>query len=378
MDAITLIATSKFGLESLVKQEALALGFTDLQVSDGRIQFPAVISDIPRLNLWLRFADRLLLVMGEFEALTFDDLFEQTKSLPWEKWISADGRFTVNAKTIKSQLQSGRSCQSIVKKAIVERLKSHYQVDWFPETGPDFTVQVAIRKNRALLTLDTSGAGLHKRGYRTEAGAAPLKETLAAALVQLSYWQPDRLLLDPMCGSGTILIEAAMIARNLAPGLNRPFAAEGWPAIPSAVWNNARESARKAARPFPTPQIFGYDNDPHVIKIARQNAARAGVAADIQFAVKPVRDLWIDRQYGVLITNPPYGIRLTDKQTINKIYVALNKMFRKKTGWSVYLLTADRKFPQYFKRGRPNRVRKLYNGAIQVNFYQYFGDKPPD
>lgn len=377
METITLIAAAKFGLETLVKQEVQALGFADLQVGNGRIQFPATPADIPRLNLWLRFADRLQLVMGKFEALTFDDLFEQTKALPWETWIPADGRFPVTAKTVKSQLQSGRSCQAIVKKAIVERLKSHYQMTEFPETGGDFPVQVALYKNRATLTLDTSGAGLHKRGYRAQAGAAPLKETLAAALVQLSYWQPDRLLLDPLCGSGTILIEAALIARNLAPGLNRSFAAETWPVLPPTLWQEARESAQAAARPYPTPQLFGADRDAAVIAIARQNAARAGVAEAIQFAVKPLADLWIDQQYGVLITNPPYGMRLADMRQVNQLYLTLNKMFRKKKGWSVYVLTADRKFPKYFKRGRPSRVRKLYNGTIQVNYYQYYGDKPP-
>ncbi|RMG99544.1 MAG: class I SAM-dependent RNA methyltransferase [Chloroflexi bacterium] len=377
MNEIVLVAASKFGLEALVKREVQALGFADVQVSNGRIQFPAAVADIPRLNVWLRFADRVQVLVGEFEAVSFDALFEQTKALPWEVWIPANGRFPVTAKTVKSQLQSGRSCQAIVKKAIVERLKSHYHMVEFPETGPVFAVQVALYKNRATLTLDTSGVGLHKRGYRVEAGAAPLKETLAAALVQLSYWQPERILLDPMCGSGTILIEAAMMARNMAPGLKRQFAAEGWPVIPARAWETAREEARAAERPFPHPQLYGYDNDPAIIEIARQNAIRAGVAADIQFAVKPLDALWIDRQYGVMITNPPYGIRLADKQAVNQLYIILNKIFRKKKGWSVYVLTADRQFPKYFKRGRPDRVRKLYNGTIQVNYYQYFGQKPP-
>ncbi|MEZ4592145.1 MAG: class I SAM-dependent RNA methyltransferase [Chloroflexota bacterium] len=374
---ITLIATAKFGLEMIVKQEVQALGFAEVVVSDGRIEFQATLADIPKANLWLRTADRVLLKIAEFPAHTFDDLFEQTTALPWEAWITRDGRFPVNAKTHKSVLKSGRSCQSIVKKAVVERLKSAYQVDWFPETGAEFTIQLALVRNQALLTLDTSGAGLHKRGYREEAGEAPLKETFAAGLVQLSYWQPDRLLLDPMCGSGTILIEAALLGRNIAPGLHRSFAAEGWPAIPAEAWAQARAEAQAAILPGGSLQLQGSDSDPASVEIARSNAAKAGVADDIQFEVKDVRKLWIDREFGIVITNPPYGIRLAEYQQLNSIYIAVNKMFRKKDGWSIYVLTADQKFPDYFKRAKPDRVRKLYNGTIETNFYQYYGRKPP-
>lgn len=375
---ITLIATAKFGLEMIVKQEVQALGFEEIVVSDGRIEFQATLADIPKANLWLRTADRVLLKIAEFPAHTFDDLFEQTTALPWEAWITQDGRFTVNAKTHKSALKSARSCQSIVKKAVVERLKSAHQIDWFPETGAEFTIQLALVRNQALLTLDTSGVGLHKRGYREEAGEAPLKETFAAGLVQLSFWQPDRLLLDPMCGSGTILIEAALIGRNIAPGLHRDFAAEGWPAIPAEAWAQARADAQAAILPGGNLQLQGSDSDPASIEIAKSNAAKAGVADDIQFEVKDVRKLWIDREFGIVITNPPYGIRLAEYQELNSIYIALNKMFRKKDGWSIYVLTADQKFPDFFKRGRPDRVRKLYNGTIETNFYQYYGRKPPD
>ncbi|MCA9918879.1 MAG: class I SAM-dependent RNA methyltransferase [Anaerolineales bacterium] len=373
---VTLIATTKFGLEMIVKQEVQALGFAEIVVSDGRIEFEATLADIPKANLWLRAADRVLLKIAEFPAHTFDDLFEQTTALPWEEWITRDGRFTVNAKSHKSVLKSGRSCQSIVKKAVVERLKSAYQIDWFPETGAEFTIQLALVRNQALLTLDTSGVGLHKRGYREEAGEAPLKETFAAGLVQLSDWQPDRLLLDPMCGSGTILIEAALMGRNIAPGLHREFAAEGWPSIPAEAWAQAREEAQAAILPSGNLHLQGSDSDPASIEIARSNAAKAGVADDIQFEVKDVRKLWIDQEFGIVITNPPYGIRLSEYQELNSIYIALNKMFRKKDGWSIYVLTADKKFPDFFKRARPNRVRKLYNGTIETNFYQYYGRKP--
>jgi putative N6-adenine-specific DNA methylase len=218
MKTVTLIATAKFGLEAVVKREVADLGFEEMQVSPGRIEFTADVTDIPKANIWLRCADRVQLKMGEFSATTFDDLFEQTKALPWEAWITADGQFTVNATCVKSTLQSERTCQAIVKKAVVDRLSQHYQVDWFPETGAAFTIQVTLHKDVALLMIDTSGAGLHKRGYRAEAGDAPLKETLAAAMVKLSFWHENRLLIDPMCGSGTILIEAALIGRNIAPG----------------------------------------------------------------------------------------------------------------------------------------------------------------
>lgn len=378
MNQVTLIATTKFGLETVVKQEVKALGFDITRVSDGKVEFNTSLAAIPRANLWLRCADRVLLKFGEFKAVKFDQLFEQTKALPWETFITQDGKFTVLAKSVKSQLKSGRSCQSIVKKAVVERLKTVYRTDWFTETGPSFTIQLSLLKDMATLTLDTSGVGLHKRGYRADAGEAPLKETLAAALVQLSYWNKERLLIDPLCGSGTILIEAALIARNIAPGLQRTFASEAWPSIDKQVWQTARQAAREAIDTAGTLQLFGYDINPAEIKIARGNAKKAGVGNDILFRQKDVKELWIDQQYGILISNPPYGIRISEFHDINGIYMALNKMFRKKQGWSVYILTADEKFPGYFKRAHPNRVRKLYNGNIKVNYYQFYGDKPPD
>ncbi len=377
MEPITLIATAKFGLEALVKREVEALGFADLRVSDGRIEFEAGVADIARLNLWLRFADRLLLKMGEFPANSFDELFEGTKGLPWEVWITEDGRFPVNARTVKSTLQSERTSQAIVKKAVVERLKEAYDTEWFPETGPPFTIQVTVRKDQALLTIDTSGAGLHRRGYRAISGEAPLKETLAAAMVQLSFWNKDRALLDPMCGSGTILIEAAMIGRNMAPGLRRTFAAETWPSVPAEAWQAARDEAEAAIDRSSELNIAGYDVNKYTIDVARDNARKAGVGGDIQFEQKDMHDLWIDQQYGILIANPPYGRRMAEYREMNALYITLNKMMRKKKGWSVYIMTADKKFPDYFKRGRPDRVRKLYNGNIEVNYYQYFGEKRP-
>ena len=377
MPPIRLIATTSFGLEAVVKRELQALGFDDLQTSNGKVEFPATPEDIPRLNLWLRCAGRVLLKMGEFKAVTFDELFEQTKDLPWEDWITQEGQFTVTGKAVKSTLGSIRACQAIVKKAVVERLKAKYQTEWFAETGPEFTIQVAMLNDIATLTIDTSGSGLNKRGYRAGVGDAALRETLAAALVQLSFWNPERLLIDPMCGSGTILIEAALIARNIAPGLKRDFAAEAWPSIRSGLWQEERQAAQAAINKTVELKIFGYDLDPEMVKISQANAKNAGVGDDISFAQKDVKELWIDQQYGIVISNPPYGVKMSSFQEINQIYISFHKTFRKKSGWSVYILTADKKFPDYFKRARPDRVRKLFNGPLQVNYYQYFGERPP-
>ena len=376
MDKITLTAIFSFGLEAVVKRELQNLGFGQLSVSNGKVEFEAAVEDIPKANLWLRSADRVLLKIGEFKAVTFDELFEQTKSLPWEVWITKDGQFTVTGKSIKSILGSVRACQSIVKKAVVERLKEKYATEWFDETGPEFTIQVGMLNDIATLTIDTSGSGLNKRGYRLQAGEAALKETLASALVQLSFWNKDRLLIDPMCGSGTILIEAALLGRNIAPGLNRDFASERWPSIPKGVWNDARREARAAINKNTELQLFGSDIDPAMITASKANAKRAGVEADIVFEQKDIKDLWIDQRYGIIISNPPYGIKLGEFRELNDIYISIHKTFKKKFGWSVYILTADKKFPDYFKRAKPDKVRKLYNGSIEVNYYQYFGERP--
>jgi len=378
MNKITLMAICSFGLEAIVKRELQALGFDNLTVANGKVEFEASPEDIPKANLWLRCADRVLLKIGEFKALTFDELFEGAKPLPWEDWITKDGRFTVTGKSVSSTLGSVRACQSIVKKAVVERLKENYRIDWFEETGPEFTIQISMLKDIATLTIDTSGSGLNRRGYRQKAGEAALKETLAAALVQLSFWDKDRLLIDPMCGSGTILIEAALLGRNIAPGLNRNFASERWPSIPKSIWNDARRKARASIDKKAELQLYGYDIDPAMVAAGKANARRAGVEADITFAQKDIKDLWIDQQYGIIISNPPYGIKLGDFRELNEIYISIHKTFRKKSGWSVYILTADKKFPDYFKRAKPDRVRKLYNGPLEVNYYQYFGEKPKE
>lgn len=375
MDKITLIATTTFGLEAVVKNELKKLGFYITTVADGRIEFDAHLGDIAKANLWLRCADRVLLKIGEFKAVDFDQLFDQTRALPWEQWIVKGGKITVTGKSVKSTLASVRSNQSIVKKAIVERLKEKYKTEWLDESGMEFTVQVALLKDVAQLTLDTSGEGLHKRGYRSKAGEAPLKETLAAAMVLLSEWKPDGILIDPMCGSGTIPIEAAMIARNIAPGLKREFASENWPIVPSLAWQEARQSARKEILPSGNLKISGYDIDPAMIKIALANARKCGVNHDIIFEQKNIKDLWIDKQYGTIICNPPYGVKLLSAKALSPVYILIHNMFRKKKGWGVYVLTADKRFPNYFKRSAPEKVRKLFNGAIEVNYYQYSGEK---
>ncbi len=378
MDKITLIASARFGLEMVVKNEVRALDFHDIETADGKVEFGAAIEDIPKANIWLRSADRVFLKVGQFKAITFDELFELCKALPWEQYIPADGAITVNANALKSTLQSDRACQSIVNKAVAERLKGFYHLEWLEESGPSFTIQVTILKDIVVLGLDTSGAGLHKRGYRERAGEAPLKETLAAGLVLLSRWRKEELLIDPMCGSGTILIEAAMIARNIAPGLKRGFASEKWPWIADEAWRDARLAAHDAIDFKTDLSLFGYDIDRLGINDSKANAVIAGVNKDIVFEQRDIRELWIDRQFGSIITNPPYGRRMSDFQNLNQLYLAINKTFRKKNGWSVYVLTADSQFPKYFKRARPDRVRKLYNGRIRVNYYQYYAPTPAE
>ncbi len=376
MQKIKLVVTSTFGLEAVVKRELQELGFDNFMVIDGRIEFEALAADIPRLNIHLRSADRVFVKVGEFPATDFGELFDRTKELPWEEWITRDGRLTVVGKCVRSVLASVRSAQSIAHKAVIERLKSKFHIDWLPETGADYTIQVAIIKDVAHLTLDTSGDGLHKRGYRVSAGEAPIRENLAAALVQLSFWDKDRLLVDPMCGSGTILIEAAMIARKISPGLNRGFASEYWPVVKQEFWEAARAGAEAMVLPSGGLKILGYDIDPERIKDAKANAKKAGVAGDIVFETKDIKDLWVHEPHGIVICNPPYGIHIGSLKELTPVYITLHNMFKNKEGWSLYILTADGRFPDFFKRAKPDKVRKLFNGTIEVNYYQYYGKRP--
>ncbi|NNV01201.1 class I SAM-dependent RNA methyltransferase [Brevibacillus sp. MCWH] len=376
MQKVELIATATFGLEAVVAQEVRALGYEDVKVDNGKVTFTADISAIPRANLWLRTADRVRLKMGEFRVTTFDELFEKTKALPWSDWLPENATFPVEGKSVKSTLFSVPDCQAIVKKAVVESLKKTYKRDWFEEQGPMYKIEVALLKDVATLTIDTSGPGLHKRGYRGLIGAAPLKETMAAAMILLSRWKPDRVLMDPFCGSGTIPIEAALIGQNIAPGMNREFVSESWPNIPKTLWRQARAETHDLARYDQKLEIIGTDIDDEILRVARRNAAEAGVEDQIHFQRMDVRDVRTKRKYGYLICNPPYGERLGDWKQVARLYRDMGEVFSALDTWSFYVLTSDEQFEKHFGR-TASKKRKLYNGNIKVDYYQFFGPKPP-
>ncbi|NBI62029.1 class I SAM-dependent RNA methyltransferase [Clostridiales bacterium] len=373
---LELIATATFGLEAVVKREIQSLGYKILKTEDGKVTYLGDERAIVKSNLWFRSADRVLLKMGEFMALTFEDLFQQVKGISWEELVPPDGKFTVTGTSVKSQLHSVPSCQSITKKAIVERLRDYYGIDRFQETGAEYTVKVTLLKDRATITVDTSGAGLHKRGYRTADVAAPIKETLAAAMVQLSFWKAGRLLVDPCCGSGTIPIEAAMIGRNIAPGLNRQFAAEGWDMIPGSMWKEERQAAYQAVDYEADLRIQGSDISKKAIRAARENAIEAGVDDCIDFHIMDISKLEPGAEKnGILIANPPYGERIGDEKVIHHIYQSLNGYMRNNPGWSLFLVTTDKEAEAAIM-GRPaDRRRKLYNGRLEVCYYQFHGKK---
>lgn len=377
MNECILIVTTAFGLEKVVKQELQNLGFNEFKIFDGHIEFNAKFEDIPRLNIWLRAADRVLLKVAEFSAVDFDELFDGVSRVEWAKFIPKGCRMTTTASITRSQINSERTCQSMTKKAIVENLKKEYKTDWIDEAGLEITVKTSILKDVAQITLDTTGDGLHKRGYRQEAGEAPMRENLAAALVLLSFWNKDRLLIDPMCGSGTIVIEAAMIARNIAPGLNRGFSSENWPFITKECWEDARSKARLAIDKESKLQIFGFDSDRKRIEDSKVNANNAGVFDDIVFEQGDAKQLKLQHDYGIVITNPPYGVNIGTDYSIDLLYKSLNHIFVHRPDWSIYIITADTNFPQFFKRAKPDRVRKLYNGNIEAHYFQYYGKRPP-
>lgn len=376
MNDFQLIATSAAGLEACVKRELFDLGFSDAKVySPGRIIFSSDPGGLVRANLWLRTAERVLLVVGLFDACDFGQLFDRTKALPWERWIDADAKFPVNGRSYKSQLSSVPACQKSVKKAIVEKLRAAHGVAELSETGAVCAVEIAIRNDTAMLTIDTSGAGLHKRGYRAAAGPAPLKETLAAAMINLSFWNADRPLIDPFCGSGTIPIEAAMIGRNIAPGLNRSFAAEEWNSIPNNLWETQRQNARDLIKPALEFRIIGTDIEPKAISLSSHHADLAGVTDDIHFQCKAFGELTSNRQYGCVICNPPYGRRFDADQNIAKLYKSMGNIFRTLETWSFYVLTSVNLETILAKSA--DRRRKLYNGQIECTYYQYYGPRPP-
>ncbi len=375
MEKMDLIATTTFGLEAVAKRELIGLGIEDIRVENGKVKFKGSPEDLVRANVWLRTAERVLIEVGEFEATEFDELFEKTKALAWEDYIPENGNFMIDGKSINSKLFSISDCQRIVEKAIVERLKTVYPRDWFEKSGPRYRIEVALLKDVATLTLDSSGEGLHKRGYRDRAGDAPLKETLAAAMVYLSFWNKDRVLLDPFCGAGTILIEAGMIGKNIAPGLDRDFDGENFHFIDKDIWDNVRTEAYRRINHDIKLELLGADIDKRSILRARDNAAKVGLENDISFFMKDMRDIDLLDNYGVVITNPPYGERMGEKEEAEILYKDFGEKFRKLETWSIYAITSNENFESLYGK-RADKKRKLYNGRIKVDYYQYYGPRP--
>ena len=378
MDKMEWIAPCHFGLESVLKRELQDLGYEIVQVEDGRVTFAGGIEAAARANIFLRTAERILLKVGSFRAETFEELFERTREIPWEDYIPEDGKFWVaKAASVKSRLFSPSDIQSIMKKAMVERLKSRYRIEWFPESGAAYPVRVFLMKDIVTVGIDTTGTSLHKRGYRPAAGKAPIAENLAAALIMLTPWRGDRILVDPFCGSGTFPIEAAMMAAHIAPGMNRSFTAEEWTNVfPKKYWYEAVNEAQDLIDDRIGTDIQGYDADAEVIRTARRNAEAAGVDHLIHFQQREVRDLSHPKKYGFIITNPPYGERLEDRATLPQIYRDFGEAFRKLDSWSAYMITSYEDAQRYFGK-KAQKNRKIYNGMIRTYFYQYPGPKPP-
>lgn len=376
MKKVTLIATAAMGLEALVAREVRNLGY-ECQVDNGKVTFEADVQAICRANLWLRTADRIKIKVGEFKAHTFDELFEKTKALNWGDYIPEDAEFPVIGKSVKSKLFSVSDCQSIVKKAVVNKLQHTYKrTTWFEENGPLYRIEVSLLKDVATLTIDASGVGLHKRGYRLAQGEAPLKETLAASLVMLTNWTPDKPFVDPFCGSGTIALEAALIGQNIAPGFNRDFASDDWVWIGKDNWNRAREEVEDLANYDQQLNITGSDLDHRMVKIATENAEEIGFGDMLKFKQMQMKDFTTREEYGYIVTNPPYGERLSEKPLVEKLYADMGEVLRPLDTWSVYLLTSHEGFEQFY--GKPaSKKRKLFNGFIKTDYYQYFGKRPP-
>ncbi len=373
-----LIAPCHFGLEAVLKKEIYELGYEITKVEDGRVTFEGDAEAICRANIFLRTAERVLLKVGQFHAVTFEELFQGIKKLPWENYIPADGKFWVaKASSIKSKLFSPSDIQSVVKKAIVERMKEHYHLQWFEESGASYPLRIFLMKDEVTAVIDTSGDSLHKRGYRTLASRAPITETLAAALIMLTPWRRDRILVDPFCGSGTFPIEAALMAANMAPGMNRSFTAQEWSnLIPEILWKECLEEARELVDTDVSVDIQGYDIDGDIVKAARENARRAGVEHLIHFQQRPISALSHPKKYGFLISNPPYGERMEEKEALPKLYQELGEALRRLDSWSSYLITAYEDAEHYIGR-KADKNRKIYNGMIKTYFYQFLGPKPP-
>ena len=374
MEKYTLIATTTFGLESLCKRELIDLGMEIKKVQDGRIYFEGTMEDVAKANLWLRTADRVLIELGNFKALSFEELFNKVYEIPWEEIIPANGNFIVNGKSIKSKLFSISDCQRITEKAIIKKLQTKYDISWFEKSGALYDLEVALLKDYASITLDTTGKGLHKRGYRKKHGDAPIKETLAACMVLLSYWNKDRILYDPFCGSGTILVEAAMIGRNIAPGLERGFAFNNWTGVNKDILAKAKKDALLKIDHDADLKIYGTDIDGDMINLAKEIVEDLGFEDDIKIFHKDFRDFDLEDNFGVMITNPPYGERLKISD-LTKLEADLGQKINKLKTWSSYIITSDENFERNFNR-KADRKRKLYNGKIKVDYYQYYGPRP--
>lgn len=369
-----LIATTAFGLEAIVKRQVEALGFSDINVEDGKVYFTGNERDIVKANLWLRSADRVLIVMKEFTATTFEELFDYSHNCLWEEFLPMDANFIISCSTVKSKLSSEPACQKIVEKAIIKKLQTKYNIERFPKTGETYKIKISLLKDRALLTIDTSGTSLAKRGYRAKSVEAPIKETLAASLVSLSYWNKNRPLLDGVCGSGTILIEAALMGRNIAPGLNRKFSAEYFNIIPEEIWKDERKKAYNCIDYDYQGNFFGSDIDEKAIEQAKENAYNAGVDDIIDFKTLPFDQLKLPCDYGVSISNPPYGERIGILEEVHQLYRDMGVLFQNPT-WSVYVITSDEEFETFYGK-RADKKRKLFNGRIKTDYYQYFGQRP--
>ncbi|MDM5232859.1 THUMP domain-containing class I SAM-dependent RNA methyltransferase [Lysinibacillus pakistanensis] len=369
-----LVATAAMGLEAIVAQEVKALGY-ETTVDNGKVYFEGDETAIARTNLWLRVADRVKIVVGQFPATSFEQLFESVKALPWEKYLPVDAAFPVSGKSVKSKLFSVPDCQAITKKAIVERMKQHYKrLGFLDESGATYKIEVSILKDMATLTIDTSGAGLHKRGYRQAQGEAPLKETLAAALVQISKWNPNRPFVDPFCGSGTIALEAAMLGQNIAPGYNREFISEAWPWMKAKIWDEVRDEADSLANYEQPLEIFGSDIDHRMVSIAQENALEAGFGEIITFKQMQARDFTTQLTDGVMIGNPPYGERIGDVEVVEQVIRDLGTIMKSYPTWSVYMLSSMKNFEELYGR-QATKKRKLFNGFIETNYYQFWGQK---
>ncbi len=377
MKRFELIAPCHFGLEAVLKREIAGLGYEISEVEDGRVTFWGDEGAVCRANIFLRTAERVLIKAASFSAVTFDELFEKTRAVPWEDYIPEDGKcWVAKAASIKSRLYSPSDIQSIMKKAIAGRLSEKYHMDWLPEDGEAYPLRVFLKKDKVTVGIDTSGVSLHKRGYREVSGKAPITETLACALIMLTPWRKDRILVDPFCGSGTFPIEAAMMAAGIAPGVNRSFTAEAWAnLIPKKLWYEAVNEANDLMDENPDVDIQGYDVDPSVIRVARRNAREAGVDHLIHFQERDVRSLSHPKKYGFIITNPPYGERLEDKKDLPALYQAFGESFRRLDSWSAYMITSYEDAERYFGR-KADKNRKIYNGMLKTYFYQFQGPKP--